>query len=113
MAKHGALLYSYAFPILALAMSLLCTAIDEEDRKVHIVYLGSLPSDELYSPLSHQLGILERVVQGSSAANVLVRSYGRSLNGFAAKLTNREREKLANMKENLVVAKQKECYDSM
>ncbi|XP_008245822.1 PREDICTED: subtilisin-like protease SBT4.4 [Prunus mume] len=99
MAKHGALLYSYAFPILALAMSLLCTAIDEEDRKVHIVYLGSLPSDELYSPLSHQLGILERVVQGSSAANVLVRSYGRSLNGFAAKLTNREREKLANMKE--------------
>ncbi|CAN6703357.1 unnamed protein product [Malus baccata var. baccata] len=93
MAKNGALLVSYAFSIiLILGMSLPCEA-------VHIVYMGSLPTVELYSSLSHHLGMLERVVEGSSAANVLVRSYGRSFNGFAAKLTEREREKLANMKE--------------
>ncbi|CAN6567137.1 unnamed protein product [Malus baccata var. baccata] len=99
MAKHGALLCSYAFPILILTISFFSKAIGQEDRKVHIVYMGSLPTVELYSSLSHHLGMLERVVEGSSSANVLVRSYGRSFNGFAAKLTEREREKLANMKE--------------
>ncbi|KAH0981835.1 hypothetical protein GBA52_009012 [Prunus armeniaca] len=99
MAKHGAFLLTYAFFILILSMSLLCKAIGHEDRKPYIVYLGSLPHDELYSPLSHHLGILERVVEGSSAANSWIRSYRRSFNGFVAKLTDRESEKLANMKE--------------
>ncbi|PQQ00407.1 subtilisin-like protease SBT4.3 [Prunus yedoensis var. nudiflora] len=74
-------------------------AIGHEDRKPYIVYLGSLPHDELYSPLSHHLGILERVVEGSSAANTWIRSYRRSFNGFAAKLSDRESEKLANMED--------------
>ncbi|XP_020413431.1 subtilisin-like protease SBT4.3 isoform X1 [Prunus persica] len=99
MAKHGAFLFTYAFFILILSMSLLCKAIGHEDRKPYIVYLGSLPHDELYSPLSHHLHILERVVEGSSVANALIRSYRRSFNGFAAKLTDCEREKLANMEE--------------
>ncbi|VVA32685.1 PREDICTED: subtilisin [Prunus dulcis] len=101
MAKHGAFLFTYAFFILILSMSLLCKAIGHEDRKPYIVYLGSLPHDELYSPLSHHLGILERVVEGSSVANALIRSYRRSFNGFVAKLTDREREKLANMEETI------------
>ncbi|PRQ55323.1 hypothetical protein RchiOBHm_Chr1g0323321 [Rosa chinensis] len=50
----------YIFLILILNMSLLCKAIDK-DRKVHIVYLESLPDDEVYSYMSHHLGILERV----------------------------------------------------
>ena len=33
----------------------------------------------------------------SSSEESLVRSYGRSFNGFAAKLTDKEREKLASM----------------
>ncbi|KAM5583482.1 subtilisin-like protease SBT4.3 [Rosa sericea] len=79
-------------------LSLLCKANDE-DRKVHIVYLGSLPN-MVYSPSSHHLGILQKVVQGSgSLETYLIRSYKRSFNGFAAKLTDQEREKLANMKE--------------
>ncbi|ONI00109.1 hypothetical protein PRUPE_6G067800 [Prunus persica] len=63
--------------------------------QVHIVYLGSLPDGE-YSPMAHHLNILQSIVQGSSPENLLVRSYKRSFNGFAAKLTDQEREKLAN-----------------
>ncbi|KAH0981807.1 hypothetical protein GBA52_008984 [Prunus armeniaca] len=59
MAKHRALLFPYVFSILILTMSLLCKAVDDEDRKPYIVYLGSLPNDEAFSPLSHQIGILE------------------------------------------------------
>ncbi|KAK9940638.1 hypothetical protein M0R45_017288 [Rubus argutus] len=97
MSKHGALLLYHAFPILLVAMSLVCRATCD-DRKVYIVYLGSL-SDGFYSPSSHHLSILQRVVQGSSPENVLVRSYKRSFNGFAARLNDLEREKLANMKD--------------
>lgn len=99
MAMHGAVLFSYAFFILILLLSLPCTAIDQEYRKTYIVYLGSLPNDDEFSPLSHHIGILERVVEGTSASNFFIRSYKRSLNGFAAKLSDQEREKLGSMKE--------------
>ncbi|XP_021833688.1 subtilisin-like protease SBT4.3 [Prunus avium] len=97
MAKHGALLFYHAFTILIQTISLLSKATSE-DREVSIVYLGSLPHG-VYSPLSHHPSILQRVIQGSSLESLLVRSYKRSFNGFAAKLTDLEREKLANMKE--------------
>ncbi|ESR38183.1 hypothetical protein CICLE_v10029841mg, partial [Citrus x clementina] len=64
---------------------------------VYIVYMGSLPEGE-YLPSSHHQSILEEVVEGSSAENILVRSYKRSFNGFAAKLTDHEIQKLAGMK---------------
>ncbi|XP_061998862.1 subtilisin-like protease SBT4.3 [Rosa rugosa] len=98
MAKHGALLFSYAVTILILTLNLLCNAVDE-DRHAHVVYLGSLPDDKLYSPLSHHLSILQRVVGRESAANLLIKNYKRSFNGFSANLTEHEREELANMKE--------------
>ncbi|CAN6697151.1 unnamed protein product [Malus baccata var. baccata] len=79
MAKHGDLLVSYALSII-------------------FILLVSLPCD-VFSPLSHHIGILERVTESSSASNLLVRSYKRSFNGFAARLTDRERERLAKMKE--------------
>ncbi|XP_050126190.1 subtilisin-like protease SBT4.6 [Malus sylvestris] len=100
MAKHGDLLVSYALSIIfILLVSLPCEAVNHGDRKTYIVYLGSLPKDDVFSPLSHHIGILERVAESSSASNLLVRSYKRSFNGFAAKLTDRERERLAKMKE--------------
>ncbi|KAL6341120.1 hypothetical protein AAG906_032235 [Vitis piasezkii] len=67
----------------------------DDGRKVYIVYLGSLPQGE-FSPLSQHLNILEDVLEGSSSRDSLVRSYKRSFNGFAAKLTEKEREKLCN-----------------
>ncbi|KAF8397396.1 hypothetical protein HHK36_016309 [Tetracentron sinense] len=64
---------------------------------VHIVYMGSLPEGE-YSPSSHHLSILQEVILESSlVADSLVRSYKRSFNGFAAKLTNQERQRIASM----------------
>ncbi|KAM2065409.1 hypothetical protein FF1_028406 [Malus domestica] len=102
MAQHGDLLVSYALSmsiIFILVVSLPCEAVDHGDRKTYIVYLGSLPKDDVFSPLSHHIGILERVTESSSASNLLVRSYKRSFNGFAAKLTDRERESVAKMKE--------------
>ncbi|KAM1401560.1 hypothetical protein ACFX1X_028740 [Malus domestica] len=106
MAKHGDLLVSYALSIIfILLVSLPCEAVNHGDRKTYIVYLGSLPKDDVFSPLSHHIGILERVAESSSASNLLVRSYKRSFNGFAAKLTDRERERVAKMKEvsNVIV----------
>ncbi|KAK0600699.1 hypothetical protein LWI29_017598 [Acer saccharum] len=78
-------------------MNILYGAADTDtDRKLHIVYMGSLPEGQ-YSPESTHLNMLQEVVGRSSLENILVRSYRRSFNGFAAKLTDNERQKLASM----------------
>ncbi|XVF40180.1 hypothetical protein PTKIN_Ptkin01aG0090700 [Pterospermum kingtungense] len=69
-----------------------------DDRKAYIVYMGSLPDGE-YSPSSNHHSILQQVIKGSSVADILIRSYKRSFNGFAAKLTEDEAKNLANIKE--------------
>ncbi|XP_006282786.2 subtilisin-like protease SBT4.2 [Capsella rubella] len=73
------------------------TAIEDE-RKVYIIYMGALPAKDSYSPMSHHNSILREVIESSSVEDSLVRSYGRSFNGFAAKLTESERDKLIGMK---------------
>ncbi|XP_010532511.1 PREDICTED: subtilisin-like protease SBT4.13 [Tarenaya hassleriana] len=81
------------------SLLLLClssaSATVEDDRKAYIVYMGALPSDSQYSATSHHQHILQQVT--SSVENSLVRNYGRSFNGFEAKLTESEREKLSAM----------------
>ncbi|XP_010532509.1 PREDICTED: subtilisin-like protease SBT4.13 [Tarenaya hassleriana] len=62
--------------------------------------MGALPSDGQYSAASHHQHILQQVTRLSilnSVENSLVRNYGRSFNGFEAKLTESEREKLSAM----------------
>ncbi|KAL0008343.1 hypothetical protein SO802_009845 [Lithocarpus litseifolius] len=77
-------------------MSVLCGASTEE-KKVHIVYMGSLPKGE-YSPLSHHRGMLRQTVQlDSSVETSYIRSYTRSFNGFVARLTDSEKQRLSNM----------------
>ncbi|XP_010262905.2 PREDICTED: subtilisin-like protease SBT4.3 [Nelumbo nucifera] len=89
---------SFSHIILVVFMAIVVNATDEEDRKVHIVYMGALnPDQDGYSPSSQHLSILQQVLEGSSATESLVRSYKRSFNGFAAKLNERERQKLARM----------------
>ncbi|XP_077236864.1 subtilisin-like protease SBT4.13 [Tasmannia lanceolata] len=58
--------------------------------------MGALPEGE-YMALSHHHSILQEVLSESSAADSLIRSYNRSFNGFAAKLTEEEQEKIASM----------------
>ncbi|EOA18069.1 hypothetical protein CARUB_v10006516mg [Capsella rubella] len=59
--------------------------------------MGALPSKASYSPMSHHQNILQEVIESSSVEESLVRSYGRSFNGFAARLTESERDKLMGM----------------
>ncbi|OMO66690.1 hypothetical protein COLO4_30415 [Corchorus olitorius] len=90
MAKSAFLLVFDIFFILMLSLSLWSAAANE-DRK------ATLPGLE-YSPSSHHISILQDVVKSSSVANLLLRSYKRSFNGFAANLTNEEAKRLASMK---------------
>ncbi|KAL8128994.1 hypothetical protein V2J09_018149 [Rumex salicifolius] len=62
--------------------------------------MGSLPKENRYLPTSHHLNILESVLDGSvSASDAIIRSYKHSFNGFAAKLTEIEKEKLKSSKD--------------
>ncbi|KAL1208466.1 Subtilisin-like protease SBT4.13 [Cardamine amara subsp. amara] len=73
------------------------SAVTDEDKKEYIVYMGSLSSREDYTPMSHHMSILQEVTGESSIEGRLVRSYKKSFNGFAARLTESEREKVAKM----------------
>ncbi|KAG7534794.1 Peptidase S8/S53 domain superfamily [Arabidopsis thaliana x Arabidopsis arenosa] len=70
---------------------------DHQDKQVYIVYMGSLPSRADYTPMSHHMSILQEVARESSIEGRLVRSYKRSFNGFAARLTESERTLIADM----------------
>ncbi|KAH9661649.1 subtilisin-like protease SBT4.5 [Citrus sinensis] len=97
MAMNGFLLLQCLSFVLFLNMITLWGNI-HEDRKVYIVYMGSLPEGEYVTSSQHQ-NILQEVVVGRSVEDILVRSYRRSFNGFAAKLTVDERQKLASMEK--------------
>ncbi|KAF3433601.1 hypothetical protein FNV43_RR24703 [Rhamnella rubrinervis] len=65
----------------------------------YIVYMGDRPKEEVSAPSFH-LNMLQRVIIGSNKippAESLLHSYKRSFNGFAAKLTKEEAEKMAEM----------------
>ncbi|KAF3975223.1 hypothetical protein CMV_001514 [Castanea mollissima] len=96
MAKQASLMFYYVFTIFIITTSVLCGASTEE-KKVHIVYMGSLPKGQ-YSPLSRHRSMLRQTVQlDSSVETSYIRSYSRSFNGFVAKLTDSEKQRLSNM----------------
>ncbi|QHO12576.1 hypothetical protein HN873_052086 [Arachis hypogaea] len=80
--------------ILAMYTFMLCVA--NEDRKLHVVYMGSLPNGD-YAPASQHSSMLRQVMGNDFAEHSLIRSYNRSFNGFAAKLTDQEVHNLARM----------------
>ncbi|KAK8544355.1 hypothetical protein V6N13_056137 [Hibiscus sabdariffa] len=65
--------------------------------QIYIAYMGSL-SDGDYIPTSHHFSLLQALFKQSSVEDYLIRSYRRSFNGFAAKLTDEEAKKLASFK---------------
>ncbi|KAH0896399.1 hypothetical protein HID58_045967 [Brassica napus] len=77
--------------------SVLAVTDDPQDKQVYIVYMGSLPSGLEYSPMSHHVSILQEITGESSIDGRLLRSYKRSFNGFAARLSEPEREKIAGV----------------
>ncbi|KAH0981805.1 hypothetical protein GBA52_008982 [Prunus armeniaca] len=70
MAKRGALLFSYAFSILVFATSLSCKAIDSEDRKTYIVYLGREQVPQWWLPPSPCLTLRFETPRGFSPPNM-------------------------------------------
>ncbi|XP_040987821.1 cucumisin-like [Juglans microcarpa x Juglans regia] len=92
MAKAG--LHVLLYPLLLTALLQSCHG---QERKVHIVYMGERPQGDFSLASTHH-SMLEGVLGSiSSAKESLVYSYGRSFNGFAAKLTDEEVGKLSEM----------------
>ncbi|CAA7036687.1 unnamed protein product [Microthlaspi erraticum] len=98
MAKSSALSCLLSF-LFALLVSFASATKDDQDKQVYIVYMGALPARVDYMPTSHHTSLLQDVTGESAIENRLVRSYKRSFNGFAARLTESEREILASMEE--------------
>ncbi|XP_056843900.1 subtilisin-like protease SBT4.5 isoform X3 [Raphanus sativus] len=87
--------------LFVLFVSCTSAAKNDQDKQVYIVYMGALPARVDYMPMSHHTSILQEVTGASSIESRLVRNYKRSFNGFAAWLTESERQILAKM-ENVV-----------
>ncbi|KAL9438644.1 hypothetical protein AB3S75_024336 [Citrus x aurantiifolia] len=68
-----------------------------QERKVHIVYMGERPQGDFPVASTHH-SMLQNVLGSTlSAKESLVYSYGRSFNGFAAKLTDEEVARFSEM----------------
>ncbi|XP_031387327.1 subtilisin-like protease SBT4.4 [Punica granatum] len=64
--------------------------------QVYIVYMGHLPEDGMYSPASAHSSILQEAIGEGAVSDSLIRSYKRSFNGFAARLTESEAKRIAS-----------------
>ncbi|CAN8278009.1 unnamed protein product [Cochlearia groenlandica] len=86
------------FIVFLFLMSLrICSSQNTQDKQVYIVYMGALPSYADYMPISHHTSVLQEVTGLGYVESRLVRNYKKSFNGFAARLTESEREKAANL----------------
>ncbi|KAJ8642609.1 hypothetical protein MRB53_004357 [Persea americana] len=79
----GIWLLSFLFA--ALALNCHC-----QEKKVHIVYLGDLPKAGPSPALLHHSMLKDVLGSSTRAKESLVYSYGRSFNGFAAKISDDE-----------------------
>ncbi|CAA7032281.1 unnamed protein product [Microthlaspi erraticum] len=97
MAKRAASFCLLSCVVILLLSSVSAVTDDPQDKQVYVVYMGSLPSRPDYTPMSNHISILQEVTGESLIEGRLVRSYKRSFNGFAARLTESERERVAEM----------------
>ncbi|XP_063945512.1 cucumisin-like isoform X1 [Daucus carota subsp. sativus] len=74
-----------------------CSGASDDDQKVYVVYMGDLPKARGFSATASHTNILRQVVGSSRASQSLLHSYKRSFNGFVAKLTEEERNRLSTM----------------
>ncbi|GLU11526.1 hypothetical protein SLE2022_282650 [Rubroshorea leprosula] len=98
MVKFGFIQFFNISFIFFLGVSLFCNAkINDEERKVYIVYMGSCVEGGIYQTTAVHFNMLQQVIGESSVRDVLIRNYKRSFNGFAAKLTDHEAKRLEGM----------------
>ncbi|KAK1384909.1 hypothetical protein POM88_022644 [Heracleum sosnowskyi] len=73
-----------------------------QERKVHIVYMGDLPQEDVSIASTHHAMLQSAHGSASVAKKTLVFSYGRSFNGFAAKLTDEEATRVPGLGTSLL-----------
>ncbi|CAI0447391.1 unnamed protein product [Linum tenue] len=72
-----------------------CRATPVQERKVYIAYMGNRPNSQASLPALH-FGLLHRIIGSAKvASDSLIYSYHRTFNGFAARLTEAEHQKLS------------------
>ncbi|KAL5799872.1 hypothetical protein ACOSQ4_032756 [Xanthoceras sorbifolium] len=81
--------------LLSFTSTLLIISCNGDDRKAYIVYMGGLPEGQLSTSSLHST-MLQEVIE-SGASDHLLHSYQRSFNGFVAKLTQEEAQRLEGM----------------
>ncbi|XP_019426825.1 PREDICTED: subtilisin-like protease SBT4.15 isoform X1 [Lupinus angustifolius] len=92
---------------LLLAFCLYCLPIviqgsDQNERKPYIVYMGEIPMGRTYAIKEHHLNLLEAVTGSQQIAKqIRIHSYGKSFNGFVARLLPREAKRLLG-EENVI-----------
>ncbi|KAL9228696.1 hypothetical protein vseg_004248 [Gypsophila vaccaria] len=90
-------IFSALFIVVFCAFTSGISAEGNDDTKDYIVYLGSISNEN--SASTQHISILKQVVEGRSAEKTMIRRYERSFNGFAARLTKKEYERLKGFKE--------------
>ncbi|KAL5568990.1 hypothetical protein UlMin_025565 [Ulmus minor] len=90
---------SWSF-LLILVFIMLTLSAAKDDRKAYIVYMGDAPKREVSTSLLHT-NMLQQVVRSEFAPDSLLRSYNKSFNGFAARLTEKEAQQMSG-KEGVV-----------
>ncbi|XP_012858111.1 PREDICTED: cucumisin-like [Erythranthe guttata] len=66
------------------------------DQKVYVVYMGDRPKGE-FSATSQHMSMLQATLGSQRAKDSWLHSYKRSFNGFVAKLTEEEKNKIASL----------------
>ncbi|XP_051129829.1 cucumisin-like [Andrographis paniculata] len=89
-------LHLLLYPLLLSSLLLACHCRNL-NRKLHVVYMGDSPKEGSSIAAKHHAMLHRALGSASLAKESLVYSYGRSFNGFAAKLTKDEAETISEM----------------
>ncbi|RVW72943.1 Cucumisin [Vitis vinifera] len=72
---------------------------DQFHNAVHIIYMGEKPQGDISVTSMHHSMLARVLGSTASAKELLIYSYGRSFNGFAAKLSDEEVARFSDMEE--------------
>ncbi|XP_073307156.1 cucumisin-like [Primulina huaijiensis] len=87
-------IFSLLYPFLFSYLVLNCHC---QERKLHVVYMGDRPHGDVSIASKHHAMLHKVIGRASLAKDSLVYSYGRSFDGFAAKLTDAEAKRISEM----------------
>ncbi|PON64043.1 Subtilase [Trema orientale] len=88
---------SQAFLLYSLLVATFVLNCHGDDRKVHVVYMGDRPQGDFSAASTHHSMLKSVLGSPSRAKDSLIYSYGKSINGFAAKLSDEEVARFSDM----------------